>query len=89
MRTIRLNGRIQKDRTQSVQLAEDIHGGPAEVIGIVPEGGGPSALPPVNELDAIALHCASLPVLDATTADEILGYAVPSWLVCGPLKIQS
>lgn len=27
-----------------------------------------------EELDEIALHCASLPVLDAGRADEILGY---------------
>jgi antitoxin VapB len=27
-----------------------------------------------DELDAIALHCASLPVLDTRPADEILGY---------------
>lgn len=27
-----------------------------------------------DELDDIALHCASLPVLDPRTADEILGY---------------
>lgn len=27
-----------------------------------------------DELDAIALHCASLPILDPRTADEILGY---------------
>lgn len=27
-----------------------------------------------DELDAIAEHCARLPVLDARTADEILGY---------------
>jgi antitoxin VapB len=27
-----------------------------------------------DELDAIALHCASLPVLDSRRADEILGY---------------
>ena len=27
-----------------------------------------------DELEAIADHCASLPVLDARTADEILGY---------------
>jgi antitoxin VapB len=27
-----------------------------------------------DELDAIALHCARLPVRDARTADEILGY---------------
>jgi antitoxin VapB len=26
------------------------------------------------ELDEIALHCASLPILDARDADEILGY---------------
>ncbi len=29
-----------------------------------------------HELDEIALHCASLPVLDAREADEILGYDV-------------
>ncbi len=28
----------------------------------------------VNELDEIALHCASLPVLDARRDEEILGY---------------
>ena len=28
----------------------------------------------VDELDEIARHCASLPVLDARPADEILGY---------------
>lgn len=27
-----------------------------------------------DELDVIARHCASLPVLDERTADEILGY---------------
>lgn len=27
-----------------------------------------------QELDAIALHCAALPVLDSRDADEILGY---------------
>jgi antitoxin VapB len=27
-----------------------------------------------DELDAIAQHCASLPVLDRRSADEILGY---------------
>lgn len=27
-----------------------------------------------DDLDAIALHCAGLPVLDARPADEILGY---------------
>ena len=27
-----------------------------------------------DELDAIARHCASLPVLDSRTAEEILGY---------------
>jgi antitoxin VapB len=27
-----------------------------------------------DELDAIAKHCASLPVLDTRSADEILGY---------------
>lgn len=27
-----------------------------------------------DELDQIALHCAQLPVLDAGTPDEILGY---------------
>lgn len=27
-----------------------------------------------DELDAIALHCARLPVRDARSADEILGY---------------
>lgn len=27
-----------------------------------------------DELDAIALHCARLPVIDPRTADEILGY---------------
>jgi antitoxin VapB len=27
-----------------------------------------------DELDAIARHCASLPVLDARPADEIIGY---------------
>lgn len=27
-----------------------------------------------DELDEIALHCASLPVLDGRTAEEILGY---------------
>ena len=27
-----------------------------------------------QELDAIALHCAALPVLDSRGADEILGY---------------
>ena len=27
-----------------------------------------------EELDEIALHCASLPVLDSRDADEILGY---------------
>lgn len=27
-----------------------------------------------DELDEIARHCSSLPVLDARTADEILGY---------------
>ncbi len=27
-----------------------------------------------DELDAIARHCAALPVRDARTADEILGY---------------
>ena len=27
-----------------------------------------------DELDEIALHCASLPVLDGRAADEILGY---------------
>jgi len=27
-----------------------------------------------RELDEIARHCASLPVLDARTADQILGY---------------
>jgi antitoxin VapB len=30
--------------------------------------------PKVTELDAIALHCASLPVLDSRPAEEILGY---------------
>jgi antitoxin VapB len=28
----------------------------------------------VDELDEIAIHCASLPVKDTRTADEILGY---------------
>jgi antitoxin VapB len=28
----------------------------------------------IDELEAIANHCASLPVLDARPADEILGY---------------
>lgn len=28
----------------------------------------------VDELDAIAIHCASLPVQDARSGDEILGY---------------
>jgi antitoxin VapB len=28
----------------------------------------------VDELDEIALHCASLPVLDARSDEEILGY---------------
>ena len=28
----------------------------------------------VDELDEIALHCASLPVLDERTAEDILGY---------------
>ena len=28
----------------------------------------------VDELDEIALHCATLPVQDRRTADEILGY---------------
>jgi len=28
----------------------------------------------VTDLDAIALHCAALPVLDARPADEIVGY---------------
>ncbi|HEY7337232.1 MAG TPA: type II toxin-antitoxin system VapB family antitoxin [Bryobacteraceae bacterium] len=27
-----------------------------------------------DQLEEIAIHCASLPVLDARTADEILGY---------------
>ncbi len=27
-----------------------------------------------DELDAIALHCASLPVLDTRSAEEIIGY---------------
>jgi antitoxin VapB len=27
-----------------------------------------------DELDKIAVHCASLPVLDSRSADEILGY---------------
>ncbi|HXV63404.1 MAG TPA: type II toxin-antitoxin system VapB family antitoxin [Vicinamibacteria bacterium] len=27
-----------------------------------------------DELDAIALHCASLPVVDSRSAEEILGY---------------
>jgi antitoxin VapB len=34
-----------------------------------------------DELDAIAQHCAALPVLDRRTADEIIGYderGVPS-----------
>lgn len=34
-----------------------------------------------DELDAIARHCASLPVLDARSAEEIIGYderGVPS-----------
>ncbi len=30
--------------------------------------------PLADELDAIACHCASLPVRDARTPDEILGY---------------
>jgi antitoxin VapB len=29
-----------------------------------------------DELDAIALHCANLPVLDARSPDEILGFDV-------------
>ena len=33
-----------------------------------------TARPLASELDAIAQHCASLPILDARTADEILGY---------------
>ena len=33
-----------------------------------------SARPLADELDRIAVHCASLPVLDARTDDEILGY---------------
>ncbi len=28
----------------------------------------------VDELDAIALHCAALPVLDPRSAEEIIGY---------------
>lgn len=28
----------------------------------------------LDELDALALHCASLPVVDERTDDEILGY---------------
>ncbi len=37
----------------------------------------------VDELNEIALRCASLPVLDNRSADEILGYddnGLPSWL---------
>lgn len=30
--------------------------------------------PLIEELEEIALHCASLPVLDSRQADEILGY---------------
>lgn len=30
--------------------------------------------PLIEELEEIALHCASLPVLDSRPADEILGY---------------
>ncbi|MFN2426735.1 MAG: type II toxin-antitoxin system VapB family antitoxin [Candidatus Binatia bacterium] len=33
-----------------------------------------SRTPLAEELDRIALHCASLPVLDNRTADDILGY---------------
>ena len=33
-----------------------------------------SALRLTEELDDIAVHCASLPVLDSRTPDEILGY---------------
>ena len=33
-----------------------------------------SRRPLAEELDRIALHCASLPVLDGRTDDEILGY---------------
>jgi antitoxin VapB len=33
-----------------------------------------SKRPLAEELDRIALHCAALPVLDARTDDEILGY---------------
>ena len=30
-----------------------------------------------DELDAVALHCASLPVLDSRRAEEVLGYGEP------------
>lgn len=33
-----------------------------------------SRRPLAEELDRIAMHCASLPVLDSRTDDEILGY---------------
>jgi hypothetical protein len=74
MRAIKLYSRVEKNRTLSVRLPDDVAEGPAEVIVLVPENRQPSSRPLVDELDAIALHCASLPVLDARTADEILGY---------------
>jgi antitoxin VapB len=74
MRAIKLYSCIERDHTLSVRLPEDVAEGPAEVIVLVPEDREPSARPLVDELDAIALPCASLPVLDDRTADEILGY---------------
>jgi antitoxin VapB len=41
-----------------------------------------------DELDEIALHCASLPVKDDRAADEILGYdenGLPGWWSSTPL----
>jgi hypothetical protein len=74
MRAIKLNSRVEKDRTLSVQLPDDVAEGPAEVIVLVPEAGEPSRRPLVHELNEIALHCAGLPVRDARTPDEILDY---------------
>jgi len=74
MRAIKLNSRIEKDRTLSVQLPDDVAEGPAEVIVLVPEAWEPFRRPLVCELDEIALHCAGLQVRDPRTPEEILGY---------------
>lgn len=43
-------------------------------------------LPLADELDRIAIHCASLPVLDQRSAEEILGY--DRGLPCGGPSTQ-